>query len=110
MLDSKQNAQSTLDVHHTIHLQRIHQMQLEHERSLRLFSETSDKIAKLNLQKNNGKLSEKDMDLYIKLLDKRLDLVDKINKSKEGIDLTSYYINTSDILFKYYDLVEKGQK
>jgi hypothetical protein len=85
-------------------------MQLEHERSLRLFSETSDKIAKLNLQKNNGKLSEKDMDLYIKLLDKRLDLVDKINKSKEGIDLTSYYINTSDILFKYYDLVEKGQK
>lgn len=49
-----------------------------------------------------------DIDHKLALIDKRLELSSTMKAKKSEIDETSYYIDTSRILFEYYDLVEKG--
>jgi hypothetical protein len=46
---------------------------------------------------------------YLSALDKRIILRDQINILKKKHNPTNYFTDTGDILFKYYDLIERGQ-
>jgi predicted ribosome quality control (RQC) complex YloA/Tae2 family protein len=46
---------------------------------------------------------------YLQALDTRITIKDRINELKKKHNSTDYFTDTGDILFKYYDLIERGQ-
>lgn len=51
---------------------------------------------------------QQDIEQKVVLIDKRLELLSLIKAKKTEIDETTYYTDTSRILFEYYELIEKG--
>lgn len=96
----KKNAISkfTLDIHHSKYIEKmdhisneIKECELEIERVQKLIDYSKD-----------------DKDQYLFLTDKLYDLNSKLKDLKKEFDESTYYTNTADILFKYYDIIEKG--
>lgn len=67
-------------------------------------------ILKISSQITDGKSvkTDENMDLIVSLVDRRLDLTSKLDELKKKNDVMAYYTSTADVLYKYYDLVEKG--
>lgn len=53
-------------------------------------------------------LSENDFEKYMLLNDTKIELEKEITKVMKSIEEVDYYINTADIIFKYYDIVENS--
>jgi hypothetical protein len=95
----------TLDIHHTNQIAKI--------RSARQVYEcTRDRIAEIDRQTalfSSSSASDAEFQRHMDMVDERLDLKKKLVEIGQLMDETSYLVKTSDILFKYYDLVENGQ-
>ena len=52
--------------------------------------------------------AEDNVDHIMLLVDRRIDLNARLDELKRSNDVMAYYTNTADVLYKYYDLVEKG--
>lgn len=68
-------------------------------------TKTIEENRKLQLQ---GKLSEEEIIKNISLIDKKLDLEKHLSDLLQKYDEKNYLTDNSDILFKYYDLIENG--
>ncbi len=91
--------QRTLDVHH---MQR--ELELEEvEREQRVIKERLVEIERA-LERVGGV----DVEALIRLKDERVRLVDRTAELRAGGDQTSYLTDTAAILFRYYDVVERG--
>jgi hypothetical protein len=101
-------AKRTLDIQHSQKLSQIREFE-EKQKELRdLIKETNKKIEAFNQQKKLQGLCDREFDEYISYVDKRDELQKEIDVIKDKIDETDYYVNVGHTLFKYYDIVEKG--
>lgn len=91
------NINCTLDIQHTKYIEKLNKAneEINEYKSLIDDIETLLKITT-------------DPKEIINLNDKHNEYLDIIANIKKKNDDLSYYTNTSDILFKYYDIVEKG--
>ena len=98
----------TLDIQHSNHVDLMknvnsHVASLESE-----VKELEAQIEAIQTKKQNGEASEDEISKCIDLVDQRLDTIAKINELKSSYNEVDYYTNTANILFKYYDIIEKG--
>lgn len=61
----------------------------------------------LSLQETRSE--EESADFMMACVDKKMDIELQIKRLEKKIDMTSYYTNTANILYQYYDLLEKGE-
>lgn len=103
----------TLDIQHSTNLAKIHEMRALIDNIKKELKAVQHDInmflhRKQELLANNGEVPDEEMEAYLAKLDKKLDLEADLNMCQNKYDETQYYINTADILYKYYDLVENG--
>lgn len=90
------NINCTLDIQHIKHTEQLNKANKDIEKYEHLIKDLekeslcADPLAK------------------VKINDKRFEYIDMINTLRRKFNDLDYYTNTSDILFKYYDIVEKG--
>ena len=97
---TKKNAinKFTLDVHHSKYIEKMDII----KKKIRQIELDIEKIEdNLLLYKNNK-------DKYLLYIDKHYDCLNKLKDLKKEYNSNTYYTNTADILFKYYDIIEKG--
>ena len=101
----------TLDMQHSSHVKNLYEMKNKIFKLRQEIKNIDDKWNVIESKKRNGEpLTDHEINLQLELLDKKLDLDSEIRKSENEFDEIQYHTNTADILFKYYDLIEKGQK
>jgi hypothetical protein len=104
---TKPSTKKTLDTQHN---NKLNEFQQKAERLSTLkhkFNSIYERILELE-QRKRSELSKEEHDRLISLIDER-DLVKKtIDDLENNDDEVEYLINTAPILFKYYDIVEKG--
>lgn len=98
----------TLDIQHTNKLNEF-QMKAERAASLKqMFNQVYEKVLELEAKKKAGEATAADIDDLISLCDERDTIKKAIEDLEANDDELDYLINTAPILFKYYDIVEKG--
>ena len=102
-------SKKTLDVQHNIKLKQFHENEKlyksltdELQSLKKQYDDMCSKLPRLNTSDN-----ENDVETMIDLKDKIIAL-EKQLQSVENDDELEYLINTGEILFKYYDIVDKG--
>lgn len=127
----------TLDIHHSKYIEKNKDVQKQINYYEKELKETLFEIKKLEIEilnnnynlinnddlisvinnentiNNDNLISVINNDNYnntklIMFIDKKIDYEIKLNELKRDYDDTSYYTETSDILFKYYDIFERG--
>lgn len=104
---NKRPTNKTLDIQHNLKMKSFqnHQCSLtDKEDELAVVNEALNQLSKTAL----SNLSPNEFDKYIDLTDKRRELEHEIQLIKNGHDELDYYVNTADVVFKYYDIVENG--
>lgn len=96
----------TLDIHHKNQISKIKQARGQVEHIKQRISEIDKHEASFETQN----ATEAEFQHHIELIDERLELSKKLVELDKTMDETMYLVNTSEILFKYYDLIEKGNK
>lgn len=98
----------TLDVQHT---QRLNEIQNKIDKIDNLkkdINKIETKLLQLDEIKKSSQLTESQLESYMNYIDTK----DSLERELQCIEQTSneidYYVNTASILFKYYDIVEKG--
>lgn len=74
------------------------------------YNEVQERIIDLENKKKLSGLSYSDYDRLIELIDERDNIKRYINSLENSNDEVDYLINTAPILFKYYDIIEKGNQ
>lgn len=105
--NSSKNTKKTLDTQHNNKLNEF-QSNTEKLNTLKQkFNSTLERIMELECSKISN-LSRDEQDTLISLIDERDHLRKCIQDIENNEDEIDYLINTAPILFKYYDIVEKG--
>lgn len=96
----------TLDIHHKNQINKIKNArgQVEYIKK---------RISEIDLHNENFKpqsATDAEFQIHIGLVDEKLQLSKQLSELSSTMDETMYLVNTSEILFKYYDLIEKGNK
>ena len=106
-VSSKTN-KKTLDTQHT---NKLYEFQARTEKLTTLkqqYNSLLEKVKDLEDKRRETSLSITEVDILINLQDEK----DKIRKAIDALesndDEVDYLVNTADILFKYYDILEKG--
>ena len=98
----------TLDMHHNAHMEQIG-IYKDEILKLRIHIEKlNTKIKLLDKKKSEVEVSDETINEYIKLVDERLDKQEILRELVRKSNDREYLTNTADILFNYYDLLEKG--
>lgn len=100
-------SKSTLDVYHQQILDNINESNTVIEACEKRIEEINKEIDDMK-EKGDTFIADNTND-YVNLLDERIELNDKINAIKRKVNENSYYTDTADILYKYYDLIENGK-
>lgn len=96
----------TLDIQHGQNIARFSTIKSE----IQYLSQELEKIeTKIKMTSNVNELNESLFNNYIDTVDRKIEIETRLKKLKSECDETQYYINTADILYKYYNLVEKGK-
>lgn len=103
----------TLDTQHSAYLANAHKVSVDIEQLKKQVIDLDVKVSNLRENtKDKTKSSAIDEDANINyimtLVDEKLDLQLQIKRLEKQNDLTSYYTKTANVLYQYYDLVEKG--
>ena len=98
----------TLDIQHSAKISQLTEFEEKQEESKNRIKNLTKQIEALQQIKRTSGLSDNEFDEYISLTDERDDIQREMNKSAEQMDEVDYYVNTGPILFKYYDILEKG--
>lgn len=98
----------TLDIQHSSKLTQIQEFEAKHSELKKELKNINTQIDELTKLKKTVGLSDSDFDNYISLIDAKDDTQKEIERLQEQINEVDYYVNTAPILFKYYDILEKG--
>ncbi len=98
----------TLDIQHSNKLTQIQEYETKHDELKQELKDLNSKIDELIKLKRTVGLSDSEFDSYISLIDKRDDIQKELDTIVEQMNEIDYYVNTGPILFKYYDILEKG--
>lgn len=105
---SSKSTKKTLDTQHN---NKLNEFQLKAEKLTSLkqkFNSIYEKIIEFEEKKANNTLTKEEQDTFISLMDQRDHLKKNIDDLETNDDEIEYLINTAPILFKYYDILEKG--
>jgi hypothetical protein len=115
MLKRKVNSQKninnlsnkTLDTQHS---NKIEEFRNEQEHVTDEMSELENINIKLNEFAKIGKsnLNNEQFDEFIQITDRKKELENQLENSHRKSKEIDYYIDTADIIFQYYDIIEKG--
>lgn len=107
-IKAKHPTKKTLDIRHLQFLDQI-----QNHRAMMI--EIKAKIASIEAQllafsqlKIENRATEEEIEQSIAIFDEKLGLEDELKALESKCDETSYLTSTANILYKYYDLVEKG--
>lgn len=98
----------TLDIQHTNKLNEFYESQEKIQTLRDDLQKVSNSIQELERKKRQDNLSKEETDLLIRCIDERDYLRRTIEHIENQDDELDYLVNTGSILFKYYDIVEKG--
>jgi hypothetical protein len=111
-LKNKQVANKpTLDIHHQQFLTKVNDKQIEKESLELKIIELEERIKQVSTQlKNTTNDAEKEtlFSTLIALQDEKSSSYKRVKQIKESFNVTNYLVDTANVLFKYYDIVEKG--
>lgn len=102
------NSKKTLDIQHSNKLQQINEMKIRMRSIEASIKVLANKIQALERQRGESHLSDDDITHLLALRDEKLDKEIEYKNYKAEFDEIQYYTNTADILYRYYDLIEKG--
>lgn len=98
-------SKKTLDVQHTSRLKEIEEKAKKKDN---LKSDLQKVIDKINDLESVQDKTDDQLDTLLNLIDQRQILERNLQHLEQESNEIDYYINTASILFKYYDIVEKG--
>lgn len=98
----------TLDIQHSNKLTQLQNHELKCNELKQELKDINLKIDGLTKLKKTVGLSDDEFDSYISLVDTRDDIQKEVDVIFEQMNEVDYYVNTAPILFKYYDILEKG--
>lgn len=104
-----QTSKKTLDIRHSQFLNEISKCKDHISDLKKQISEIKDTICDLESLKARGEATDADINRGIELIDQKLDLEKRLAELESNFDEAQYLTCTADILYKYYELVEKGQ-
>jgi len=99
---------TTLDIHHNNYLAKLKDAKLETIGIRERISFIDLKDA--DFEKRKSSMNDAEFGSYMTLVDERIALKKRLVEIENTMDESMYFVNTSDILFKYYDLIENGNK
>lgn len=102
------NVKKTLDIQHSSKVAQMQEYEQKHDILKQRMKQISTQLEELTKHKRTVGLSDNEFDDYIRLVDEKDDLQKEIEEVVEQMNEVDYYVNTGSILFKYYDIVEKG--
>lgn len=105
--DNYLSSKKTLDIQHLSKLDDLDHIHKEISSMEAKISKIDSQIAKC-LSEFKQTNDDNVMDRIISLKDEKLHLAETISKLQDENNYLDYYLNTSDILYKYYDMVENG--
>jgi hypothetical protein len=105
---SNTNVKKTLDIQHSSKVAQISDFESKHDESKQKLKQIHTQIEDLTKLKRTVGLSDDEFEEYIRLVDEKDDLQKEIDHLSEQMNEVDYYVNTGPILFKYYDILEKG--
>ena len=97
----------TLDICHNNHLIKIKACAADIATLESTLVQLTREIDEIERKKVEG-VSDSELQTQLDCIDSRLSTQDTLKVKQLEMDEVSYFVNTSGILFKYYDLVEKG--
>lgn len=98
----------TLDIHHSKYLDDVSTIKNEIEFIEKEISTLSTKIEELQQKKKVNNASDEEITILINCIDRKIEYQRKLDLNKKIFNQDQYYTCTADILFKYYDIIEKG--
>lgn len=98
-------SKKTLDVQHTSRLKEIEEKAKKKDN---LKNDLQKIIHKINDLESIQDKSDVQLDTLLSLIDQRQILERNLQHLEQESNEIDYYVNTASILFKYYDIVEKG--
>lgn len=101
-------SKKTLDVQHTQRLQDIQEKIDKIDNLKRELTKIESKLSQLEDSKKHGQFSDSHFENYMNLIDTKNVLERDLHNMEQNSNEIDYYVNTASILFKYYDIVEKG--
>jgi hypothetical protein len=99
--------QKTLDTHHSTKLKTF-------EDSAQELGDLREQVGRLNdailaaEARGKANLASDELDAYLCAKDERAALLERIDKIEKSDGEIEYYVNAGNILFQYYDVLEKG--
>ena len=102
------NSKKTLDIQHTTHLQEFKKKKDKIAALEKKLAIVNKHIKFLEEKRKTKELTNEESDKYISYKDDRTTLTNSINDINNSRDEIEYFMNTASLLFKYYDIVEKG--
>ena len=107
------SSKRTLDTRHSTKLDYFEERQTLMQTQQKQLKDVTENLNKVNEQRKSfidTRVPDAILDQYLALCDEKKLLEDSINKMEQSSDEIDYYVNTSSLLFQYYDLVEKGMQ
>lgn len=98
----------TLDIQHSNKLTQLQEHEIKCNQLKQELKDINSKIDGLMKLKKTVGLSDDEFESYMSLVDSRDDIQKEMDGIYEQMNEVDYYVNTAPILFKYYDILEKG--
>lgn len=96
----------TLDIQHNANMSVIQKKNDEIEKKQLELDKLTEKIESMNALKAKRELTDGEYDTLMKWTDDSIDLKRELIKLRESFDEVSYFTDTADVLYQYYNLVE----
>jgi hypothetical protein len=102
-------AKKTLDIQHNMRLNDFQERQSRLELFKNDLSVIESKLYEMDeLRRKEQEFTENMLNEYLQLQDSKHALEKNILNLERSCDEVDYYVHTASLLFKYYDIVEKG--
>lgn len=109
MKSSTNGTKKTLDIQHNLRLNDFQERQARLESKRFELIEIDKKIHDFDeIRRNEDEFSDEKLQEYLILQDEKHALEKAILLLEKSCDEVDYYVNTASLLFRYYDIVEKG--
>lgn len=103
----RRNTTKTLDTQHNTKLGEFNEHNTIYDRNQSELNQTKENITNF-VQFGLSNLSDNQFQEYLKLNEKKVALENTLSDIKRHSTEVEYYVDTADIIFKYYDIVENG--
>jgi hypothetical protein len=102
------SSKKTLDIQHNNKLNEFHAKAERLSAMKSRYNGLMENIIEIENKKKSSQISKEEQDNLISMIDDRESLKKAIDEMENNDDELDYLVNTATILFKYYDIIEKG--